>query len=395
MAGITGLGTTFNLPNYVGELFSLSPETTPLLSAIGGLTGGKKADATTFEWQTDDLRDAAQRTRVEGADAPAFEERTRSNVQNVVEIHQEAAAVSYTKQSTTGQTTSAGVSSASQPITNELDYQVEKKIKEIARDVEFSFINGQYQKPANNSTARKTRGILQAIQTNVVTIAPQNVGTGLSTATDTITEATTPVANDDKVIFTDIGAATGIVQNRVYYVVQKATGSFKVASTKGGTAITLGTATVSYSRPAVAAPSTSTYLDLVQQVWDNGGLAESEYATFLLGSSQKRNLSKAIAASYGQYTETNRNVGGINFTTFETDFGTFNTMLDRFMPADTLAVVSLEQLSPVFLEVPGKGHFFEEPLAKTGAQDKVQIYGEIGLEYGNELAHGKLVGLPV
>ena len=40
MAGITGQGNTFNLPNYVGELFALSRETTPFLSAIGGLTGG-------------------------------------------------------------------------------------------------------------------------------------------------------------------------------------------------------------------------------------------------------------------------------------------------------------------------------------------------------------------
>ena len=65
-------------------------------------------------------------------------------------------------------------------------------------------------------------------------------------------------------------------------------------------------------------------------------------------------------------------------------------MLDRFVPADTLIVASLEDLSPVFLDIPGKGHFFAEPLAKTGASDKVQIYGEIGLNYGNEKKHGKL-----
>ena len=35
MAGITGLGTTFNLPNYHGELFAVSPTDTPLLSEIG------------------------------------------------------------------------------------------------------------------------------------------------------------------------------------------------------------------------------------------------------------------------------------------------------------------------------------------------------------------------
>ena len=53
------------------------------------------------------------------------------------------------------------------------------------------------------------------------------------------------------------------------------------------------------------------------------------------------------------------------------------------------------QLSPFFLEVEGKGHFFEEPLATVGAAKRSQLYGEIGLEYGNEKAHAQLRGLPV
>ncbi len=38
--GVLGWGT-WNQPNFVGELFSLIPAQTPLLSMIGGLTGGK------------------------------------------------------------------------------------------------------------------------------------------------------------------------------------------------------------------------------------------------------------------------------------------------------------------------------------------------------------------
>ena len=67
--------------------------------------------------------------------------------------------------------------------------------------------------------------------------------------------------------------------------------------------------------------------------------------------------------------------------------------IDRALPADAIAVVSLEQVAPVFLNIPGKGVLFEEELAKTGAADKTQIYGEIGLEYGNQAAHGVLRGL--
>ena len=39
--------------------------------------------------------------------------------------------------------------------------------------------------------------------------------------------------------------------------------------------------------------------------------------------------------------------------------------------------------------------FFEEPLAKTGASDKSQLYGEVGLKYGNEKAHAVQTGLKV
>jgi hypothetical protein len=45
------------------------------------------------------------------------------------------------------------------------------------------------------------------------------------------------------------------------------------------------------------------------------------------------------------------------------------------------------------MDVPGRGHFFVEPLAKTGAQEKVQLYGEIGLAYGAERHHGVLKNL--
>ncbi|KFI58730.1 hypothetical protein [Bifidobacterium gallicum] len=48
MPDITGMGTTYNLPNYVGERFAASREDTPLLSSIGGLTGGRPTKSTRF-----------------------------------------------------------------------------------------------------------------------------------------------------------------------------------------------------------------------------------------------------------------------------------------------------------------------------------------------------------
>ena len=397
MAGITGLATSFDLPNYAGELFALTPEDTPLLSAIGGLTGGGQTTGIEFEWQTYDLRDPAQRTRTEGATAPNAEERARGNVRNVLQIHQEKVSVSYTKQAAVGQMTTPGSApfrgaDGANPVTNELDWQTVQALKSIALDVNYSFINGTYANPTTNATARRTRGLLQAITTN--RIAHGTTTTGASSATDTITATAHGLVDGDKIVFTATGAATGIVAGRTYIVDQIDTGTFKVSSSAGGAPITLGTATgLAYTKPWATALTLDHVSDLLQLAYDNGGISEQATATLLTNSRQKRAVTAAVANAFGKYVEASRTVGGVNVTTLVTDFGTLNVMLDRHMPQDTIAAVSLEQLMPVFMNVPGKGVFFEEPLAKTGASDEVQLYGEIGLKYGSEKAHAVMTGL--
>jgi hypothetical protein len=313
MAGITGMGTTFNLPNFVGDLFNISTEDTPLLSAIGGLTGGREAFDKTFEWQFYDLRNAdANRQRVEGANAPTAEERVRANASNVLEIHQEAVSLSYTKLSIGARGGYASTARGPNPVTNEMAWQMDQQIKQVARDVEASFIIGTFAQPADNATPRKTRGLLEAITTNVIDLA-------------------------------------------------------------------------------AAALTESDVNDLFQLSYDNGGSAEGETRTLLVGSAMKRQLTKIFIRDAGVPAPPSRNVGGVNLQTIETDFGRANIMVDRYMPAGTVAAVSLEELAPRFLSVPGKGHFFWEPLAKTGAADNSQLYGEIGLEYGNQRKHAKIV----
>ncbi len=315
MAGISGLGTTYNLPNYVGELFNVSTEDTPFLSAIGGLTGGVAVNSTVFVWSTYDLRDAADdRQRLEGADAPTAEERVRANGSNVLEIHQEQVAVSYTKQAAVNQFAgSAPFVGGPNAVTDELAWQLQQQFKQVARDVEKSFISGTYQLPANNSSTRKTRGLLEAITTNVVDLAD-------------------------------------------------------------------------------AALTAEDVLDLMQEVWESGGIQESETRTLMVNATLKRSLTK-LFVSDKNYQEASRNVGGVNLQTIETDFGRTNILLSRYVPSDTIIVASVEDCAPAFLEIPGKGHFFAEPLAKTGASEKVQLYGEIGLNYGLERRHGKLINV--
>lgn len=401
MAGaITAMGTTFNLPNYVGELFAITPSDTPFLSAIGGLTGGGMTDATEMEWQSYDLGDPGQRTALEGADAPTAEGRVRGNVRNVLQIHQKQVSVSYTKQAATGLLTTPSSAPyhgvpGTNPVPNEMDWQVEQKLKEVKLDINWSFLNGLYQLPTDNTTPRKTRGLLQAITTNRIALGTSV--TSVTSATDTITSTAHGLSNGDMIVFTVTGAATNIVAGRVYYVVSKADDTFKVATSSGGTALTLGTATgLAYTVPSDTALTTDNVDDVAQMAYDNGGISEQDTAVILCNSRPKRALKKAYATAYGQsvaITEANRTLGGVSVDTVVTDFGTMGIMLDRHMPQDTIAIVSLEQCMPVFLNVPGKGTLFSEPLARTGAADREQIYGEVGLKYGNERAHAVLTGI--
>jgi Family of unknown function (DUF5309) len=394
MAGITALGTTYNLPNYTGVLFQLTPADTPFFSAIGGLSGGGQTIDTEFEWQTFDLRSAAQNVALEGQDAPTEQERVRAQVKNVCEIHQETVGTSYTKQAAVGRL-SGLATEAMNPVRAELDWQVMQSLKQIVRDCNYSFINGAYQLPSDNTTARKTRGLLAAITTNVTDAAAGVTQTGAAAAaTDLITLTAHGLVNGDTVVFTNVGAATPLVVGpTTYYVVSASANTFSVSLAKGGTAVDITVdGTVIWSK-GVALTKTMVD-DTIQKAYDNGGLSEQATATLLCGSAQKRAITNAYLTA-GTYVrkELVGNVGGVTVDRIDTDFGTLNVMLDRLMPQSAVAIVSLEQCRPVFLEIPGKGHMFAEPLAKTGAKDRVQIYGEIGLAYGNQMAHAKITDL--
>ena len=265
MPGVTGMATTYSCPNYTGELFQLSPESTPFLSAIGGLTGGVKAESTVFGWQSYDLRDAADdRQRTEGADAPDPDTRVRDAAHNVCEIHQETVSVSYTKLSAIGQVkplTPSVTPLGEQPVKDETTKQIESMIKAVARDVEKGFIVGKYQLPTDNTQPRKTRGILEAITSN------------------------------------SVDASSG--------------------------------------------PLTETLvLDLMQKVWDIGGIQEDETRTIIVGAKQKRALTK-IFITDKRYQEASRNVGGVNVQTIETDFGTCLPSSSRLSPSSSAPPRSL------------------------------------------------------
>lgn len=317
MAAVSGQGTTYNLPNYHGELYTVTPTETPFLSAIGGLSGGKRTKSVEFEWQTVDRRSSTvNNTALEGAAAPTGVARSRSNVSNVVEIHQSAVEVSYTRQAATGMYSGINIGMDDNPVNDELTMQIMAELQSMAVDVEMSFLTGAYQKPGNNSTARHTRGVLTAIATNV------NANGG------------TPRAISKTIIDTTLATMFG-----------------------------------------------------------NGAPLTLDSTVFMTGPAEKVNLSNLYSTATLSQPTMSRTIAGYSFDTIVTDFGTFAVMLDRWMPAGQIGIIDLSVCAPVWLEIPAKGLLFAEPIAKTGASEKWQLYGEVGLEYGPETYHGLIKDL--
>lgn len=400
MAGISAISDTFNMPNYHGLLMNLTPVDTPLLSLSGGLGGGKQTQDTEFTWSEYDLRDPEIRPRLEGADAPDPEARVRSAKRNVVQIFHETVGTTYTKQAAVERYAAADLntgSSASNQVRDEHGWQIQQALTQIARDANYVYWHSRYAVPGDNTTARQTRGLLQAIESNRV--ADGEI-TGATSATDTIT---TPAAHGlvvgDRVAFTNIGTTSALREDRVYWVVAAGTATtLKVSATEGGTPVTLGSATGLSLIEAGVALTPDVLGEWMQGIWDNGGISGQETSTLFVSSRQKRAITAAYATAYGSNADSmagTRNVGGFNVQTIETDFGRLNLVLERVLPQDAIVLVDLAEIDPVFLAIPGKGVMFEEELAKTGATTKTQIYGEMGLHYGNELRHGVIRGLAV
>lgn len=87
------------------------------------------------------------------------------------------------------------------------------------------------------------------------------------------------------------------------------------------------------------------------------------------------------------------NAFGIRITDIICPAGTVHMAEGEFLPAGTALLLNVSAIHPVEQPVPGKGNFFLEDLAKTGAGEKKQIFGQIGLDYGMEFLHGKFTGI--
>lgn len=169
MGAVSGMGDSYDLLNYVGELFRITPKETPFLSMIGGLNGGVDTKTKQFTWQTVDNAAAAQPSISEtsAASGQTAAERSRSEVVNVCQIHQYNLDISYRKLAAVNNIGGEKIL-GNQPVQDELSFQMDLVMERFARDVDYSFLQGAYVADTNVSTATTTRGLKNAITTNTV-----------------------------------------------------------------------------------------------------------------------------------------------------------------------------------------------------------------------------------
>lgn len=307
------IATSFGVLNYSGMLFNKGNTRCPLSSIIGG-----RAKTTNHvEFVT------GQEYTTAGGTQPAISETasltapeatvvTRDQKTNVTQIFHESVGVSYAKQSNMG--TLSGINIASQQANpmNELDFQVAAKMQKVNRDIEFTFVQGTYNKATTDATVNKTRGLTEAIESNVIAMASKPLGLwNIADGVKKVYEANAP--QDGLVLWCD------------------ATTMFQINA------------------------------DAVQ----NG-------------------LTVIPAA---------REINGIKLSSVVTPLGVVYLYLGEFLPKGTALLLNLDVISPVYQPVPGKGNFFLEQLAKTGAGEQYQLFGQIGLDHGPEWYHAKFTGI--
>ena len=195
---------------------------------------------------------------------------------------------------------------------NELDFQVAAKIQKVNRDIEYTFINGVFNKATSDATANKTRGLIPAITTNVTAMG--NKPLGLWDIADMV--------------------------KKIY----------------GANAPTEGLC-----------------------LWCDA------ITLFQINADAVQNGLTVVPAA--------REVNGIALSSVITPIGVVYLYLGECLPAGTALLLNLDVIAPVYQPVPGKGNFFLEQLAKVGAGEKYQLFGQIGLDHGPEWYHGKFTGI--
>ena len=302
------------------KIYNLAPMATPFMTAIGR---GPAATNTKVEWQTDDLADAAENAALEGDTASYITADATVRLANHTQIFTKSVEVSGTAQalSTAGRR-------------NELLYQVDKRTKEIKRDMEFAITQNRASSAGSRATARTLAGFEAWIETN------DSRGTG--------------------------GADGGYTT----------TGVVDAATDASSTNLRTFTETLLKAS--------------IKSIWDETG---DHAPLIIVGSFNKQQASgfSGIATQYQDFgnAKSSKNIAILGAADmYVSDFGAHRIVPDHFSRGRTAMLVSPEHWEMRYMRP-----FKIDKLAKTGDADKRQLIAEATLCSKNEKSSGVVADL--
>lgn len=299
-------------------IWDITPDETPFISMIGR----DKVKSIMPEWQTDTLRNPGTNAQVEGDDVSTLTAVPTVRLRNYVQTLAQVARVSETQRNVDHYGRD-----------DELEYQVEKAMREIKTDLEVMAIGNQQSTAGTTAVARTSAGFESWVATNETSV-------GVST-----TAATT------------LGYSNGTVSAPV-------------------DATVAGTVTEALLR------------GIIKDVYTAGG----DPSIIMAGPATKQKVANAFTGLATRYRDVGPKsraqiIGGADW--YISDFGEHklvpNRQIGRFGRDRNLLLITPDKVKLGVLQ-----DFKIQNLAKTGLSDRKIISGEFTLLMLNEKAHGKI-----
>lgn len=180
MSTLVTYNDTSRPEDLVAVVTNISPTETPLLSR---LARGADAKQTDHEYLVDTFAAGADNANIEGAAFSSADLVAPTRSRNLTQIFRNDIEVSGTQQV------------VSDP--SALPYQVSKKLKEHAKDIEKALMAGS-QASGNTNAARRMTGVINALTTNATTLASN------STLTETVYNNLLELVHGSTDIFPDM-----------------------------------------------------------------------------------------------------------------------------------------------------------------------------------------------
>jgi hypothetical protein len=350
--------------NFTGELFKVGGQRTPLMSAVGGLNGGKVLNSTFWQIQVEDnaIINSEPTKGQEGSTPTEYLGRDRAAYTYVTQIFHKGVQMTYTALASTGNQNpfdlSANIVNSSDgdgtttaadklglfggnPVNDEFALQLEKALEKVAREVEWFAFNGTFADGANvtpGSGTREMRGIAEWVELN---------------------------ANADN----STAASANPLGGNVYYndTVGDGSGTDQVLSFDAiaGAMKRLYDAHAPLNQPVLCV-TPKQLLDLnTELLQGNVGIT-------------------------GAIIPRDRNVAGIDIDTVVTPFGSIGMMVidPDIMPSTKAFILDLSHIQPVFTNIPGFGTVFVRDLDQdANARIGKAVYMEMGFEFGPPSYH--------